>query len=199
MQSSRINNNKRSTQKNRYYQREQKHVHHQNNNRLVRYPCIKDEYSLKCEILKIIPTRKKAKMQFKVIVATGDCNGHIGVSICSSSDIASAIKRACDQSSKHMINVNIGTWMNGDSEKHTLPKITEGIKGDVKVRLHPAPKGTGIIANDVVTSMLKLAGYKDAFVSTIGCDIKISRLIHAVYQAIDSAKAIKRISINRRR
>lgn len=53
-------------------------------------------------------------------------------------------------------------------EPHTVPFIVEGKTGSCKVKLIPAPQGTGLVAGDELKKILRIAGIKDVYSVTKG-------------------------------
>lgn len=53
-------------------------------------------------------------------------------------------------------------------EPHTVPFIVEGKSGSCKVKLMPAPQGTGLVIGDECKKILGLAGIKDVYSRTDG-------------------------------
>ncbi|MEN9626091.1 MAG: hypothetical protein RL557_419 [archaeon] len=53
-------------------------------------------------------------------------------------------------------------------EEHTVPFVVEGKAGSSRVRLIPAPQGTGLVIGDECKKILKMAGVKDVYSYTEG-------------------------------
>jgi small subunit ribosomal protein S5 len=53
-------------------------------------------------------------------------------------------------------------------EEHTVPFIVEGKCGSCRVKLMPAPQGTGLVIGDECKKILKAAGIKDVYSVTAG-------------------------------
>ena len=53
-------------------------------------------------------------------------------------------------------------------EPHTVPYIVEGKTGSCRVKLMPAPQGTGLVAGDELKKILRIAGIKDVYSVTTG-------------------------------
>lgn len=51
---------------------------------------------------------------------------------------------------------------------HTVPFKMSGKCGSIRVRLIPAPRGTGLVASPVSKKVLNLAGIGDCFTSSKG-------------------------------
>ena len=53
-------------------------------------------------------------------------------------------------------------------EPHTVPFIVEGKEGSCRVKLMPAPQGTGLVIGDECKKILRAAGIKDVYSVTNG-------------------------------
>uniref|UniRef100_A0A8C5LNU9 Small ribosomal subunit protein uS5 n=1 Tax=Jaculus jaculus TaxID=51337 RepID=A0A8C5LNU9_JACJA len=105
--------------------------------------------SLKDEVLKIMPVQKQTGAgqgtRFKAFVAIGDYNGHIGLDVKCSKEVAIAIRGVIILAKLSIVPVWKGYWGNKMGKPHTFPyKVTDGC-GSVLVRCIPAPRGTGIV------------------------------------------------------
>lgn len=58
----------------------------------------------------------------------------------------------------NIIPVRMGYWGNNIALPHTVPMKVTGKEGSVKVRLVPAPRGTGIVAGPASKKVLQIAG-----------------------------------------
>merc|ERR1712121_589421 len=108
---------------------------------------------LKDEVLKIMPVQKQTRAgqrtRFKAFVAVGDYNGHVGLGVKCSKEVATAIRGAIILAKLSVIPVRRGYWGNKIGKPHTVPCKVTGKCGSVTVRLIPAPRGTGIVAAGV--------------------------------------------------
>merc|ERR1711872_756345 len=103
--------------------------------------------ALKDEVLKIMPVQKQTRAgqrtRFKAFVAIGDYNGHVGLGVKCSKEVATAIRGAIIKAKLSIIPVRRGYWGNKIGKPHTVPCKVTGKCGSVWVRLIPAPLGTG--------------------------------------------------------
>merc|ERR1712139_471005 len=125
--------------------------------------------SLKDEVLKIMPVQKQTRAgqrtRFKAFVAIGDFDGHVGLGVKCSKEVATAIRGAIIQAKLSIIPVRRGYWGNKIGKPHTVPCKVTGKCGSVTVRLIPAPRGTSIVAAGVSKKLLQLAGIDDCYTS----------------------------------
>merc|ERR1711878_210370 len=98
--------------------------------------------ALKDEVLKIMPVQKQTRAgqrtRFKAFVAIGDFNGHVGLGVKCSKEVATAIRGAIILAKLSVIPVRRGYWGNKIGKPHTVPCKVTGKCGSVVVRLIPA-------------------------------------------------------------
>jgi len=129
--------------------------------------------ALKDEVLKIMPVQKQTRAgqrtRFKAFVAIGDYNGHVGLGVKCSKEVATAIRGAIILAKLSIVPVRRGYWGNKIGKPHTVPCKVTGRCGSVLVRLIPAPRGTGIVSAPVPKKLLMMAGIDDCYTSARGC------------------------------
>jgi len=143
---------------------------------------------LKDEVLKIMPVQKQTRAgqrtRFKAFVAIGDYNGHVGLGVKCSKEVATAIRGAIILAKLSVIPVRRGYWGNKIAKPHTVPCKVTGKCGSVTVRLIPAPRGTGIVSAPVPKKLLTMAGIEDCYTSARGCTATLGNFAKATYVAI---------------
>uniref|UniRef100_A0A2K6AJR6 Small ribosomal subunit protein uS5 n=1 Tax=Mandrillus leucophaeus TaxID=9568 RepID=A0A2K6AJR6_MANLE len=85
--------------------------------------------SLKDEVLEIMPVQKQTRAgqrtRFKALVAIGDYNGHVGLSVKCSKEVATAIRGAIILAKLSIVPVRRDYWGNKMGKPHTVPcKVT---------------------------------------------------------------------------
>merc|ERR1711893_343815 len=144
--------------------------------------------ALKDEVLKIMPVQKQTRAgqrtRFKAFVAIGDYNGHVGLGVKCSKEVATAIRGAIIQAKLSIIPVRRGYWGNKLGKPHTVPCKVTGKCGSVTVRLIPAPRGTSIVAAGVSKKLLQMAGIDDCYTSANGTTATAGNFAMATYLAI---------------
>lgn len=144
--------------------------------------------ALKDEVLKIMPVQKQTRAgqrtRFKAFVAIGDQNGHIGLGVKCSKEVATAIRGAIILAKLSIIPVRRGYWGNKLGKPHTVPCKVTGKCGSVLVRLIPAPRGTGIVSAPVPKKLLTMAGIEDCYTSACGQTATLGNFAKATFQAI---------------
>ena len=92
-------------------------------------------------------------MRFSALMVVGDEKGRVGCGMGKAAEIPEAIRKGLDAAKKEMRTIPIsGT---------TIPHEVTGVFGTGKVKLLPAPEGTGVIAGGPVRAVLEAAGIKD--------------------------------------
>jgi len=128
--------------------------------------------TLKDEVMKIMPVQKQTRAgqrtRFKAFVVVGDNNGHVGLGVKCSKEVATAIRGAIILAKLSVIPVRRGYWGNKIGKPHTVPCKVTGKCGSVTVRMVPAPRGSGIVAARVPKKVLQFAGIDDVFTSSRG-------------------------------
>lgn len=92
-----------------------------------------------------------------------------------------------------------GSWECGCGEPHSLPFAVEGKCSSVKVRLLPAPKGTGLCVENELKKILKLAGYKDVWSQVSGQSVHKQNLVKACMHALRKCMMTRLIDSQRKK
>ena len=143
---------------------------------------------LKDEVLKIQPVQKQTRAgqrtRFKAYVVVGDCDGHIGLGVKCAKEVAAAIQGAIMVAKLSLLPIRRGYWGNKIGQPHTVPTKTTGKCGSVRIRLTPAPRGTGIVGAPVPKKILEFAGVQDVYTSSSGQTATLGNFAKATYNAV---------------
>jgi small subunit ribosomal protein S2e len=143
---------------------------------------------LKDEVMKIMPVQKQTRAgqrtRFKAFVVVGDSDGHCGLGVKCSKEVATAIRGAIILAKLSVIPVRRGYWGNKIGAPHTVPMKVTGKCGSVSVRLVPAPRGTGLVAARVPKKLLQFAGIQDVYTSSTGSTKTLGNFVKATFYAI---------------
>jgi len=143
---------------------------------------------LKDEVMKISPVQKQTRAgqrtRFKAYVIIGDSDGHVGLGVKCSKEVATAIRGAIIQAKLAVIPVRRGYWGNMIGTPHTVPCKVHGKCGSVSVRLVPAPRGAGIIAARTPKKVLQFAGIEDVYTQSRGKTKTMGNFVKATFFAI---------------
>lgn len=131
--------------------------------------------------------------RFSVYVCVGNREGYIGIGNGKGKEFGPAIEQAIKRAKLNIIKVPLGcgSWECGCGEPHSLPFKVQGKAGSVRVTLLPAPKGTGLTANEVTKEILELTGLKDVSSMTKGHTKTSINLIMAVFDALRQTNKMK--------
>lgn len=144
--------------------------------------------TIKDEVMKIMPVQKQTRAgqrtRFKAFVVVGDSNGHVGLGVKCSKEVATAIRGAIILAKLSVIPVRRGYWGNKIGTPHTVPTKVTGKCGSVRVRLVPAPRGTGLVAARTPKKLLQFAGIEDVYTSTRGSTKTLGNFVKATFVAI---------------
>ncbi|XP_021740977.1 40S ribosomal protein S2-4-like [Chenopodium quinoa] len=144
--------------------------------------------SLKDEVMKIMPVQKQTRAgqrtRFKAFVVVGDGNGHVGLGVKCSKEVATAIRGAIILAKLSVIPVRRGFWGNKIGKPHTVPCKVTGKCGSVTVRMVPAPRGAGIVAARVPKKVLQFAGIEDVFTSSRGSTKTLGNFVKATFDCL---------------
>ena len=109
----------------------------------------------------------------------GDGKGKVGLGTGKSWEVVDAIAKAIANAKKHMVQVDVS--------EGTVPyDVTVKYKA-AKMMIHPASKGTGIIAGGSARKVLAVAGYKDVLAKRYGSSNLINNA-RATLKALTSFK-----------
>jgi len=146
------------------------------------------EGTLKDEVMKITPVQKQTqagqRTRFKAFVIVGDYNGHIGLGVKVSKEVATAIRGAIIAAKLSVIPVRRGWWGSRFGIPHTVPCKVTGKCGSVRMRFVPAPRGTGIVAARVPKKVLNYAGIRDVYTSSKGNTRTLGNFVKATFDTL---------------
>ncbi|KAI9314595.1 40S ribosomal protein S2 [Dichotomocladium elegans] len=144
--------------------------------------------SLKDEVMKIMPVQKQTRAgqrtRFKAFVVIGDSNGHVGLGVKCSKEVATAIRGAIILAKLSVIPVRRGYWGSALGEPHTVPCKVTGKCGSALCRLIPAPRGAGLVAAPTPKKVLQLAGITDCYTTSRGSTRTLGNFVKATFAAI---------------
>jgi len=111
-------------------------------------------------------------------------NGHIGVGSKLAKEVQVAMKGAVIAAKLNIVPVRRGYWGGKIGLPHTLATKITGKCGSVRLRLIPAPKGTGIIGAPPTKKLLGFAGVEDIFSQSTGSTDTMENFVRAIYDAL---------------
>jgi len=149
---------------------------------------------LKDEVLKIMPVQKQTRAgqrtRFKAFIVVGDHDGHIGLGVKCSSEVATAIRGAIIAAKLAVVPVRRGYWGGKLGKPHTVPMKLTGKVGSVLVRLVPAPRGTGLVGAAAPKKILTFAGIEDVYTGSTGKTKTQGNFVKATFAAVAKSYGI---------
>ena len=115
------------------------------------------------------------RMRFKALVVIGNHKNKVGVGVAKGNDVTSAVQKATSKAKKNLIVFN----MDGETICHEVETKVTG----ADVLMKPAAPGTGIIAGDVVRSIIGLTGVKNLISKSLGSTNKVN-IAYAVIEGL---------------
>ena len=143
---------------------------------------------LKEELMFLKPVQKQTpsgqRTRFKAYAIVGDMNGHIGLGGKVAKEVPGAIKGAISDAKLNITPVRRGYWGNKIGLPHTVPCKVTGKGGSVRIRLIPAPRGTGIVGSPTPKKVLQMAGVSDCYTASRGNSRTKGNTLKAVFGAL---------------
>ena len=84
----------------------------------------------------------------------------------------------------NLVPIRRGYWGRMQGQPHTVPCKVTGKCGSVRVRLIPAPRGSGIVASLIPKKLMNMAGVEDVYTSCCGHSRTRGNLAMAVFAAL---------------
>ena len=124
-------------------------------------------------------------MRFSALMVVGDEKGRVGCGMGKAVEIPEAIRKGTEDAKKQMITVPL----NGT----TIPHEATGIYGTARVKMLPAPEGTGVIAGGPVRDVLEACGIKDIVTKSIGSNNKIN-VVRATIEGLRQMRSAEQVA-----
>jgi small subunit ribosomal protein S5 len=114
-------------------------------------------------------TQKKTKegnvLTFGVMAVVGDGHGHVGIGYGRAAETLPAKEKAIRKAKLNIVKIPRGcaSYDCSCDEEHSIPIAVSGRCSSVKVKLIPAPQGTGLVIGDEMKKILRAVGIKDVY------------------------------------
>ncbi len=130
---------------------------------------------------------------FRATVLVGDRNGYVGLGTGKDKEKYPAIRKATRMAKLHLIRVvrGSGSWQEQVSGTHSVPFTVEGKTASVRVKLIPAPRGTGLVVGNAIKDVLMFAGITDVWAQTKGNTRTHLNFIRAAIDALAQTTKMK--------
>jgi len=138
-------------------------------------------------------TREGSRMSFSMIVVSGNRDGIVGLGFGKARETVPSREKAIAKAKQNVIVIRrgSGSWEASATNLNSVPFTVEGKSGSVKVRLIPAPPGTGLVIEAELRKMLELAGVKDIWSKTFGSTKNKINLMKAGFNALKKLQNVK--------
>ncbi len=124
-------------------------------------------------------------MRFSALMVVGDEKGRVGCGMGKAVEIPEAIRKGTEDAKKSMITVPL----NGT----TIPHEVVGVFGTGKIKMLPAPEGTGVIAGGPVRAVLEAVGIKNIVTKSIGSNNKIN-MVRATLAGLGQLRSAEEVA-----
>merc|ERR1719230_1739443 len=145
---------------------------------------------LKDDVMQIHPVQKMTsagqRNRFVCYVLVGDNDGHIGLGAKCAKEVATAIRGGIIAAKMQLVPVRRGYWGGRIGLPHTVPMKVSSKCGSVRVRLIPAPRGSGVVGSPVCKKMMAFAGVADCFSASCGHTRSKGNFMKATFKALSA-------------
>jgi small subunit ribosomal protein S5 len=145
------------------------------------------------------PTKRTTRMHrsgrrygVSALACVGNKDGYIGLGKIGAQENRTAIEKSIENAKLNMIPVKrgCGSWECACGGDHSIPMVTEGKFGSVRIVLFPAPKGIGLAINNEAKKIMRLAGIKDVWSKSYG---HTSSHVNYAYALVDALKKMNSV------
>lgn len=138
-------------------------------------------------------TREGNKPHFATLAVVGNKDGIVGIGYGKAKETVPAREKAVRAAKKNIMRIRrgCGSWQCTCKESHSIPFAIEGKCGSVRIKLIPAPKGTGLCVEGECQKVLSAAGIKDIWSKSFGQTRTKVNMIKACEQALRKLMDVK--------
>jgi len=126
---------------------------------------------------------------FAALVVVGDQKGRVGFGHGKAREVPEAIRKATESAKRGLIKVAL-------KEGRTIHHEAEGHWGAGKVKLRPAPTGTGIIAGGPMRAIFESLGVHDIVAKSVGTSNPYN-MVRATFDALKNGHSPRSIAAKR--
>ncbi|MBN1376997.1 30S ribosomal protein S5 [Candidatus Woesearchaeota archaeon] len=138
-------------------------------------------------------TQEGNKLKFSCMAVVGNKNGYVGLGFGKAKETVPARDKAFRKARLNIFKISrgCGSWKCNCKTPHSIPFAVEGKSGSVRIKLMPAPKGTGLVVEKECAKILGMAGIKDIWSHTEGQTKNKVNLIYACEKALKKLLSTK--------
>lgn len=135
-------------------------------------------------------TQKKTKdgnrISFNALAVVGNRDGYVGVGIGRSKETVPAKDKAIRNAKLNIMQIGRGngSWESESPEPNSIPFEVYGRSGSVRVTFIPAPPGTGLVIENELKKIFRLAGIENVWSKSKGQTRQKINLINATMKAL---------------
>ena len=122
------------------------------------------------------------------LVVVGDGNGRVGIGLGKSKEVPAAVQKGMEESRRNMMKVSL--------KSGTIHHSVVGHHGASRVELHPAPKGTGIIAGGPMRAVFEVVGITDIVAKSHGSSNPYN-MVRATFDALKNVTTPAEVAAKR--
>jgi len=143
-------------------------------------------------------TQKKTKegniLTFGVMAVVGDGKGHVGLGYGRAAETLPAKEKAVRKAKLNIVKIPRGcaSYDCSCDEEHSIPMEISGKCSSVRVKLMPAPQGTGLVVGDQMKKILKLVGIQDVYSA---CSGKVQTTVNTAKACMDALNKLNEVRI----
>ena len=112
---------------------------------------------------------------FAALTVVGDGDGRVGMGKGKSKEVPAAVQKAMEECRRNLVKVAL--------KSGTIHHSVKGHHGAASVELHPAPKGTGIIAGGPMRAVFEVVGITDIVAKSHGSSNPYN-MVRATFDAL---------------
>ena len=117
--------------------------------------------------------------RFRVVVVVGDNHGRVGAAVGKANEVPEAIRKGLERAKRSMVQVPI--------IDDTIPHQVNTKYSAVRIMLHPARPGTGVIAGRGARAVLEAAGVRNILTKVHGSN----NVLNVTMGTFDAVKQLK--------
>lgn len=125
---------------------------------------------------------------FAALTVVGDGDGRVGMGKGKSKEVPTAVQKGMEESRRNMMKVAL--------KSGTIHHSVMGHHGASRVELHPAPKGTGIIAGGPMRAVFEVLGVTDIVAKSHGSSNPYN-MVRATFDALKNSTTPAEIAAKR--
>ncbi len=142
-------------------------------------------------------TQKKTKdgnrIAFNALAVVGNRDGYVGVGVGRSKETVPAKDKALRNAKLNIMQIGRGngSWESESPEPNSIPFEVNGRSGSVRITFMPAPPGTGLVIENELKKIFRLAGIENVWSKSKGQTRQKINLINATIKALKQTATVR--------